>query len=206
MSTRVAIAAAVLCLSPVVASSEDVPSDLKRDCFWQLAEGTSDRIECTFPAIMTPQERNEVRRLTRNLLQDAHCSVEVSVERALIDEAMTKLSHVFEAPAQPVTCEVHTKKSVFPISSTFAPRVVFKDGAAVEATPGMGKVVGVSPVLGWPVRVWVNRSDLIEDGMLQVINAYLRRRRELAQSDRRVEVQPLDPPQTDGPLDAELIE
>lgn len=133
-----------------------------------------------------------MRRLTRNFFQDASCKVEVNVDRALIEEAVTKLNHVFEAPPQPVACQVHTKTSIFPIRSTFSPRVVFKDGVATEATPGMGKVVGVSRVLSWPVRAWINRSDIIKKGMLQVINAYLQWRRELVVPDRGVHVYPKD--------------
>lgn len=148
-----------------------------RDCFWQLIEGSDEEIRCEFPAIMTEEERGEVRRITRGVFQDAKCLVDIRVKRALVENAVATPDFVFEVPPQPVACEVRTKKSVYPITSTFAPRVVFKGGEAVEATPGMGKVVGVASLLSWPVRVWVNRSDMIEDGMLKIINAYLKRRR-----------------------------
>ena len=99
----------------------------------------------------------------------------IRIERRLIDEALGAADHVFQAPAQPVTCDVVTSKSTFPITFTFAPRVEFKDGAAVKASPVMDGVTGVSRILSWPVVTYVNHSREIRDGMLQVVNAYLKK-------------------------------
>jgi hypothetical protein len=81
---------------------------------------------------------------------------------------------VFETPPQATRCEVVTSRKTLPVELTFAPRVVFKDGEAVEASPRMDNVTGVPAALWWPVAYWVNSADMIEEPMLKIINAYKR--------------------------------
>ena len=152
-------------------------NDTERDCFWQLTRGNGKKIKCDFPVRMTPVELKKVQDLTRGVLLDAHCNMVVDIERRLINEAVTTPDHVFEPPAQPVTCAIITRKKNFPIEFTFRPRVIFKDGKAVQATPGMGAVTRATRVISWPVRQWVNTSDEIEDAMIRIINAYLKQYR-----------------------------
>jgi hypothetical protein len=146
-----------------------------QDCLTELIHGRKEVISCTFPIRMTEQELESIQKTTRGLLTDASCAMQVSVARKTVDDAISTQDHVFVAPPQPVTCEVMTTKGNFPIAFTFAPRVEFKAGEAVKATPGMADVTGVSRVLAWPVVTWVNSAGLIEKGMLDVVNAYLRR-------------------------------
>jgi len=113
-----------------------------------------------------------MQRLTRGLLVDASCVIEVKVARALIEPALKEADHVFEAPPQPVTCEITTKDGGLPISATFAPKVTFKGGAAVDGTPGLGNVIGVNKYVAWPVVQYVNRSAGIRESMLEVVNRY----------------------------------
>jgi len=149
--------------------------DRENDCFWQLTEGRSSDIRCSFPTALGDDDRAELKRITRGILLDARCMVEVVIARHLIDAAIETPDNIFKAPPQPVTCVVTTSKKHHTLSFTFAPRVVFAGGEAVEATPAMSPVEGVAGVLSWPVRQWVNRSNSIEEGMLKVINAYLKR-------------------------------
>lgn len=65
-----------------------------------------------------------------------------------------------------------TRKSVIPLTATFAPHVVFKAGETVDATPGLANVEGVNSYLAWPVVQYVNRSYGIRRDMLAIINAY----------------------------------
>lgn len=112
-----------------------------------------------------------MRRLSRGLLQDAACVVEIRVARELVDNALTGTDLVFDAPPQPVRCTVDTKSGSFPITSTFAPHVVFKAGVAIEATPGLGEVTGINRYLAWPIIQYVNHAPGIRNEMLTLINA-----------------------------------
>jgi hypothetical protein len=159
----------------LVAHSASAATGARQDCLTELIYGRKDVISCTFPTRMTQQELESIQKTTRGLLTDASCAMEVSVARKAVDDAVATADHVFQAPPQPVTCEVLTTKGNFPVAFTFAPRVEFKAGQAVKASPGMASVTRVSAVLAWPVVTWVNRAGLIEKGMLDVVNAYLRR-------------------------------
>lgn len=143
------------------------------NCFWQLAQARGRDLVCDYPTWLADKEREDLRRLTREMLQDARCTVSIKIARALVVEALTAPDLVFEAPPQPVVCEIVTKESVVPIKATFAPRVVIKDGVAVDATPGMANVTGVNGYLAWPVIEYVNRSETVKIEMLSLINAYL---------------------------------
>lgn len=148
---------------------------VSHDCFHELVHGQSAEIICMFPVRMTDEELASVRKATRDVLQDARCTMSIRIKRRLLDDAIQASDHVFQAPAQPVACEVMTSKGTFPITFTFAPRVEFKDGAAVTASPVMADVTGVSRILSWPVVAYVNHSREIRDGILQVVNAYLKK-------------------------------
>ncbi len=143
-----------------------------KDCFWQLEHGRGAEIDCVFPTRLTEQEQGDLRRLTRDMLLDATCVVSIRIPRALIAEAITAESHVFEAPAQPVSCAIATRDGPVPITGTFAPRIVIKDGIAVDATPGLANVEGVPSYVAWPVVQYVNRSGAIRDNVLSIVNAY----------------------------------
>jgi hypothetical protein len=98
--------------------------------------------------------------------------VEVKIDRALVAPALGTADYEFTAPPQPVTCEIKTNASVITISGTFAPTVTFKDGVAVEGSPGLANVTGVNAYLAWPVVQYVNRAPGIRRDMLAMINAY----------------------------------
>lgn len=143
-----------------------------RDCFAEIERGRGPVLTCKFPTRLTDDEKRDLRSLTRDVLLDARCVVSISIERDQVTTALTATDLEFAALPQPVTCEVVTADKVYPITGTFAPRVVFRDGEAVEATPGLADVVGVPGYLAWPVVQYVNRSGSIRDGMLQAINGY----------------------------------
>jgi hypothetical protein len=149
---------------------------LERNCFWQLRNGSSGEIACAYTSWLTDEERSDLKRITREFLLDARCKVDVRIERRLVREAMTVPDNVFTAPPQPVTCTIDTTKGALAITGTFAPRVVFKDGIAVEGSPGLADVKGVNGYLAWPVIQYVNRSARIRDGMLGMVNTYLGRK------------------------------
>ena len=158
-------------------SAQSPSAGPERDCFEQLANDTSAEIVCRYRTRLRDDERADLRKLTREALQDARCIVDIRIERQKIELALSGIDHVLEAPPQPVTCEISTKDNSFPIAGTFAPRVVFKAGTATDGSPGLANVTGVNGYLAWPVVQYVNRSPRIRDGMLGAINDYLARRR-----------------------------
>lgn len=168
-------------LAADTAAPAQTPEQMEADCWFQFMESDSKEIACAFPTLMEPEDRESIRKLTRQLFQDARCMVTVKLERELIEAAVREPNVTFLAPPQPVSCEVLTSRGTLPISFTFKPRIEIKDGKAVKATPGMGDVVGVNSWLAWPVVAYINASGSISDIMLRVANAYLERRRSQAQ-------------------------
>ena len=148
------------------------------DCFADLMTGQSTEIVCEFPINPSAKEIDDLAKATRGYLKDVHCLVSIRITRADVMAAVNNPDHVFLAPPQPVACELdanlkHDETHVIAVGATFAPRIVIKDGIAVEATPGLATITGVSRVLSWPVETWVNRGATVRNGMLQVVNAWL---------------------------------
>jgi len=163
------------------AAAENASPEHSEDCFWQLENGKNSEIACTFPMLLTRDERADLQRITRQYLQDVTCRLDVRIAREAVDQAISARDHVFQSPEQPVTCTVTTKSSTFDIKATFAPRVVFKDDLAIEASPGLANVTGVSRILSWPVEQYVNRGPGMRSSMLQIVNAYRKYAREKKQ-------------------------
>ena len=72
-------------------------SDREQDCFHQLENGRGAEIVCAFPTRLSEQEQADLRRITRDVLQDAHCVVSIRFPRRLLDDALAAADHVFEA-------------------------------------------------------------------------------------------------------------
>lgn len=163
------LAAAPASAAPAKAKPDGTPS---RDCFDELENGTSSEFACDYPVALAEQERKDLQRITRGYLEDVTCSVKVRINRGMIDRAVQDKDYVFQSPEQPVACDVKTSKSTLHITATFAPRVTFKGGQAVEGTPGLQNIKGVTRILSWPVKVYVNRAPHVRNTMLQIVNAY----------------------------------
>lgn len=168
----------------LAAPPQATAQQMAQSCFQELAHGRGRELACTYPAWLTEQERSDLRKLTREMLQDARCTVTVRIERLAIDNALDLPDHVFQAPPQPVSCEITLKDSTMSITATFAPRVVIKGGVAVEATPGLADVQGINGYLAWPVVQYVNHAPGIRRDMLAMINAYMQRTRTRADARR----------------------
>ncbi len=154
------------------ASAGKTGGAVSEDCFDVLENGKGPEVTCAFPLRLTDTERADLKKVTRGYLDDLTCRMSIRIDRAKVDEAIRAADHVFQSPDQPVACTVTTPKSKFEVTATFAPRVVFKGDKAVEASPGLGNVKGVTRVLSWPVQLYVNRGPGMRAGMLQVVNAY----------------------------------
>ena len=147
-------------------------SAAERDCFDELENGTNAEFTCKYPVALAEQEHADLKRITREYLQDVTCLVSVRIDRGLVERAVQDVDYVFQSPPQPVTCDVKTSKSTVHITATFAPRVTFKGGQAIEGTPGLENIQGVTRILSWPVKQYVNRAPHVRNTMLLIINAY----------------------------------
>ena len=152
----------------------------ERNCFYQLLEDTGPQIDCEHPAWLTDDEKADLKKLTREYLLDAHCKIAIRIERATVDAALVGSDVTFESPEQPMTCVLATSSGEVTISGTFAPKVVFKDGLAISATPGLANITGVNSYLAWPVVHYINNAERISNPMKLMINAYRARRGELS--------------------------
>lgn len=147
-------------------------TDFSDDCFEDLEKGSQSEIACLVPLRLSETERAELEKGSRGYVKDVTCDLTVRVPRADIEAAIASSNVIFQSPEQPVRCTITAPKSTFDITATFAPRIVIKNDMAVEATPGLGNVKGISRVISWPVVAFVNRWPSIRSGMLQVVNAY----------------------------------
>lgn len=169
---RLASAFAIMGLAGPLLAADAPQGRALEDCLNALSDVSSPAITCSYRAELTQDERADIRRLTREILQDATCRVEVKIDRALIAPALGTGDHEFSAPPQPVTCEIKTNSTVIPIAGTFAPTVKFQNGIAVDGSPGLANVTGVNAYLAWPVVQYINRAPGIRRDMLAMINAY----------------------------------
>lgn len=162
----------VMWVGPTRSAAEPAGYGTLGSCLKALAHQHGEEISCDYMALLTTEERDDMRRISRGLLQDASCLVKIRIARTIVEPALTAQDHVFQSPPQPVKCDIKTKTGGFPITATFAPEVTFKEGLAVAGTPGLANVEGVNSYLAWPVVVYVNRSARIRNAMLEIINTY----------------------------------
>lgn len=171
-AASLAIGAAALCAPLAPATAGPAAGSRLPDCFSALTRPGGARLVCQHQAWMTPQEQADIAKVTRGYLLDARCTVAVDIDRRLVDEAFVASDRAFALPPQPVTCNLVTSGGPMTVGGTFAPKVVFKDGYAVEASPGLANVTGVNSYLAWPVVAYVNGSPAITGEMVAMINAF----------------------------------
>jgi hypothetical protein len=152
------------------------------DCFADLERGTTPEIMCEFPLQPSAAEKAEMEKQTSGYLKDASCVVSIRIARSAVWAAVETPDYLFVSPPQPVTCKITMPGKTGPgkigdtiidVTGTFAPKVTIKDGQAIQATPGLGEVKGVSRVISWPAVAYINRAGFLRTGMLKVVNAWL---------------------------------
>ena len=156
------------------------------DCFHDLEFGTSPEIVCEFPLQPSLAERAEIEKQTAGYLKNATCTVSIRITRALVTAAVETPDYEFDAPPQPVACNVMLPGKVdkanpaavapdiaVPIKGTFAPHVSIKGGVAVKANPGLGNIGGVPQLFSIPVAAYINRAGFLREGMLRTVNAWM---------------------------------
>lgn len=165
-SAIVAVLAVAALIGPAVAADRQA----KPECFAALRQHGGVRLVCDHHAWMTDEERADLVKLTRGYLKDARCVVSVDIERRLVDEALAASDRVFDAPPQPVICHLETSGGPMQVGGTFAPHAVFKDGFAINASPGLANITGVNSWLAMPVVAYVNHAPSITAEMATMIN------------------------------------
>ena len=178
----VLLAASLLNANGPATARAAAPATMKA-CFAELERGTNQEIICQFPLQPSAAERDELEKQTSGYLKNVNCTVSIRIERALIAAAIAAPDYIFEAPPQPVACNVTMpgKKvadvigpdQMIPITGTFAPKVTIRDYVATQASPGLANVQGVSRIISLPVVAYINRAGFLRDGMLKTVNAWM---------------------------------
>ncbi len=162
-----ALAAAVL-----PATHGQANDEVAQECVDQLGDPDVDIIACTVPFELKHRAREDLMRITGGVVRDAGCLVEVGLERAVLFNALVHAEDL-AVPAQPVECDVETDRQPLKAQFTLAPQVWFADGQAVGATPGMGNVRGLPPLLAVLLVNWVNNDAQVQRAMVAWVNDYL---------------------------------
>ncbi len=178
ISLFAAAVCALCCASTVcgIAAAQSTAPTLSVDCFAEVETGSGAEIACLFPLQPSAEERAVLERGSRGYVKDFNCRLTVRIARSEIDKALVAVDYTFKSSEQPVVCTITTYKSTFDVTATFAPEVIFKNGTAVSATPGLGNVKGITRVISWPVVQFVNRWPSVREGMLTIVNAYKARK------------------------------
>ncbi len=163
----------------LMSATASAAGDPPADCYAEFETGRGAEIACRVPLTLSEEERAELEAGSRGYVTDLTCTLTIRIDRALVEEAIMAADMAFESPEQPVACTIATPKRTWDITGTFAPKILIKNDEAVEATPGLGNVLGVTRVLSWPVVQFVNRWPSVRSGMLQVVNAYRAHRRKM---------------------------
>ena len=132
-----------------------------------FARRLARRLGLPFVECIRTLRKTEPQKTRANSFQQAQNLVGAFI----VDEAMVASDRVFDAPPQPVTCELQTSGGPMKVGGTFAPHVVFKEGFAVDASPGLANITGVNSYLAMPIVAYVNRAASIKSEMSAIINA-----------------------------------
>jgi hypothetical protein len=167
------VAAGLTWLSHPATAASPAAGAAPANCLNQIASGSSPEVICSFPTALGERERAELRRMTGDLFVDARCLVHVRIERRQIAAVLIKPDHVFQASPQQVTCELISSSERLPVRATFAPRIVIRDGRAVDAHPGMADLTGINELVADPVLQYINQSETIRRQMVGMVNMYI---------------------------------
>jgi hypothetical protein len=84
---------------------------------------------------------------------DARCKVDVKVPRAQMIDALKAADYTLQLPEHTVTCEIEREKELTPVRLRFAPKIIFKNGAAKTAWINLKDVDGPSTIKGLALTV-----------------------------------------------------
>jgi hypothetical protein len=108
-------------------------------------------------------------------LGDARCSLDLSVPRADIVNAVAKPAHTLDFPKHTIKCEVERDKEITPVKITLKPKIEFKDGKAVKAYLGLGEVEAPAVLKGaiWTVAKIEDTVGLFHGEIIGEVNKFV---------------------------------
>lgn len=122
---------------------------------------------------------------------DARCTLKLDVERAILARAITDRSNTLKLPPQAANCEVNFRGTLYPMTVTMAPEIVFRNGRAVSVALGVQKIDS-NPVLKgviWSAAKLEQNFGLLQRDFVSGVNRYIERTcRGRAGARRQVEV------------------
>jgi hypothetical protein len=107
-------------------------------------------------------------------LGDARCTLEVSISRAAIINAMTKPEQVLDFGPHAVKCVAEKDGKDTPINVNLSPKVTFKGGKAVSATLSVKEIEapGMIKTAIWSAATLNDKVGIFQKDILKAINEY----------------------------------
>jgi hypothetical protein len=107
-------------------------------------------------------------------LGDARCTLDVSISRAAIINAMTKPEQVLDFGPHAVKCMADRDGTATPINVNLAPKVTFKDGKAVSAMLSVKEIEapGMIKTAIWSAATLNDKVGIFQKDILKAINEF----------------------------------
>jgi hypothetical protein len=105
---------------------------------------------------------------------DARCTLDVSISRTAIIDAMTKPEHVLDFGPHAVKCVTDSDGKSTPINVKLAPKVKFQGGKAVSATLAVKEIEapGMIKTAIWSAATLNDKVGIFQKDMLKAINEF----------------------------------
>ncbi len=106
---------------------------------------------------------------------DARCSVDLSLERAAIVQALTAREATLQFPEHTVTCHIERDKGPAQVTGRLAPKILFKDGEARKIWINLKQVTGPTTLKGlaYSVAKVEDSVGLFQSSLLKALNAQI---------------------------------
>lgn len=118
----------------------------------------------------------ETSRLTWGF-GDARCTVDISIERLAIVQAMTGEREKFRVPPHTANCIVESDGKMEKVTATLAPKIVFKDGRVDKIWINLKSVEGPATIRAtiYTAAELADRLGLFHKRMVKSANRYIER-------------------------------
>jgi hypothetical protein len=109
---------------------------------------------------------------------DVRCSLDLTVKRQEMIDALTKPEYEFKLGTHTVRCDVEREKEVMKISVAMSPKFQFKDGKASKAWLGIGTIEAPTVLKGaiWTVAQLEDTFGIVHSDLIREINEFVYQR------------------------------
>lgn len=106
---------------------------------------------------------------------DARCTVDLSVPRAAVIEALKAKDGMLQLPEHTVTCEIEREKGVSTVVGRLAPKAQFADGQVKKVWINLKKVDGPTTMKGlaYAVAKLEDTTGIFHKPLVNAINTFL---------------------------------